>query len=143
MACISSALVGLTLVFSYVYIQINLFLSWASSWVETQTICFPIFGKILDHVIRQSNISNSFPFQLMALLVEITNVPGMRTGSTLCPVKLESRFLCSLVWRLQHCLFIYLGILQISVEQIQNGLLFPMKKKISKQNQLSKIPIRF
>lgn len=45
------------------------------------------------------------------------------------PVKLEISFLCSLVWRLRHCLVIYLGILRISVEQIQNGLLFPMKKK--------------
>lgn len=62
-ACISSALVGLTLVLSYVYIQINLFLSWASSSVETKTICFLIFGKTLDHVIRQSNISTSFPSQ--------------------------------------------------------------------------------
>lgn len=50
------------------------------------------------------------------------------------PVKLEIRFLHSLIWRLQHCLFIYLGILRISVEQIQNGLLFPMKKKIWKEN---------
>lgn len=63
MACISSALVGLTLVLSYLYIQIHLFLSWASSSAETQNICFLIFGKTLDHVIRQSNISTSFPFQ--------------------------------------------------------------------------------
>lgn len=59
------------------------------------------------------------------------------------PGKRESRFLCSLVWRLQSCLFIYLGVVRISVERIQNGLLFPTKKKILKQNQLAKIPVRF
>lgn len=83
MACISSALVGLTLVLSYVYIQTNLFLSWASSSVETQTICFLIFGKTLDHVIRQSNISTSFPSLCHGPLCNIANVLDTRTGSKL------------------------------------------------------------
>lgn len=143
MACINSALVGSTWVF-FSYIQINLFLSWTSSSVETQTICFPIFGKISDHVVRQSNISTPIPFQQAwpsSVRPPMYQVQGQDLNY--CPVKLESRFPCSLVWRLQRFHFIYLEILRISAEQIQNGLLFPIKKETLKQNQLTKIPIRF
>lgn len=79
----------------------------------------------------------------MARLRDITNVPDTRTGSKLWSCKTREQVSLFISLKATALSFIYWEILRISVEQIQNGLLCPMGEKILRQNQLTKIPVRF
>ena len=59
------------------------------------------------------------------------------------PVKLGSGFLCSLVWRLQHSFFHIFGDLEDFSWTDSKWSSFSYKGKTLKENQLTKIPVRF
>lgn len=94
MACLSDAQVNAK---NLCYLQyVYLFLSWISFPVWNPSVCFLFFGKVLNHMVRQSNFLvcflSSFLLNGQAFLTKITTTMCARICLKYGPVKIEIRF---------------------------------------------------